>query len=170
MRIRFHVHSTSVDNENGVASGHHDAPLSPLGLEQVNKVKCSALGSIYASTLSRSIETAEIIFPNATIHQDERLCEIDYGDLTRVHKSKIEAVRKDHIERIYPNGESYQAVEKRVREFLLEHAKLDSLTIVSHQAPQLALEVICNHKAWEEAFESDWRNNGKWQPHWEYNI
>ena len=63
-------------------------------------------------------------------------------------------------------------VEIRIRSFLYKYNNLEKITIISHQAPQLALEVICNNYSWEFAFAYDWRSNNpkKWQTHWEYFI
>lgn len=46
------------------------------------------------------------------------------------------------------------------------------VAIVSHRAPQLALEVIVNRKDWRKAIEDDWRNKNpkEWQPGWEYEL
>jgi len=44
LTLFFSPHSTSVDNEAGRASGHHDVPLSAAGRQQAN-----ALGDQYAA-------------------------------------------------------------------------------------------------------------------------
>lgn len=64
-------------------------------------------------------------------------------------------------------------VENRTRSFLndVEHYYKDKhIAIVAHQAPQLALEVIVNHKTWEQAIADDWRKTGAWQPGWIYTT
>lgn len=73
----------------------------------------------------------------------------------------------------FPNGESYQDVKQRIQTFLdFLKAEYDGkhIAIVAHQAPQLALEVLCNNKTWKEAFETDWRRTKTWKPGWEYIL
>jgi len=45
-----------------------------------------------------------------------------------------------------------------------------SVAIVAHKAPQLALEVLLNGKTWEQAFADDWRKKKAWQPGWNYIL
>ena len=64
-------------------------------------------------------------------------------------------------------------VEKRVRnfcEYLLENYNGKTIALVSHKAPQLALEVITKNISWEQAIKQDWRKTKNWQPGWEYII
>ena len=42
--------------------------------------------------------------------------------------------------------------------------------IVSHRAPQLALEVITKKITWEEAIKNDWRKSKEWKPGWIYIV
>ncbi len=44
------------------------------------------------------------------------------------------------------------------------------MSIVAHQAPQLAPDVILNGKTWEQAIDEDWRKKKAWQPGWVYQI
>jgi len=41
---------------------------------------------------------------------------------------------------------------------------------VSHQAPNLALNVLLKEKTWEQAIAEDWRHTKEWQPGWEYEV
>ena len=64
-------------------------------------------------------------------------------------------------------------VEKRIRAFINEIKKThdgETIGIVAHRAPQLALEVITKNITWETAIKNDWRASGDWQPGWEYII
>lgn len=41
------------------------------------------------------------------------------------------------------------------------------VAIVAHKAPQLALNVLLRGMSWEQAFATDWRKTGSWQPEWD---
>jgi len=64
-------------------------------------------------------------------------------------------------------------VKERIASFLddLRRDHRDqSVAIVAHKAPQLALDVLLKEMSWEEAFDNDWRTTGSWQPGWEYEL
>jgi valyl-tRNA synthetase len=42
------------------------------------------------------------------------------------------------------------------------------VAFVSHQGPQLALDVIVKGKTWQQAFAEDWRHTKEWKPGWKY--
>ena len=166
IEITYFAHGTTYDNEKHLASGQVDAKLSKLGILQVKKLADlvdNDFDFIFVSDLSRSIDTAKIVFgKEAQVIIDSRLRECDYGDLTQKVKdwSIIERVNKK-----YPNGESYLDVEKRIKEFINYLKKSYSnkkIAIVSHQTPQLAFEVLINNLSWRNAIKTDWRNYGNW--------
>lgn len=175
-KIVYIVHSTTIDNEASIVSGQKDCLLSPLGKSQAKYLSSTlqnvqeTLGQIFCSTLDRAKQTGVILFPNSPIHYDPRLMEINYGSQTHSPVNLIMTHRIDYISSPYPNGESYLDVEKRMRSFLEDHRCLEAITLISHQAPQLALEVICNRKKWEMALSEDWRIEKKWQPYWIYEY
>ena len=179
MKITYIVHSTSIDNIKGIASGHYDCPLSQKGIQQAHDLKqilCNDssrdFGIIFSSTLQRALNTATIVFGADKVIQDYRLCEIDFGDYTHVSKQEIDLLTMKYIQERFSNGESFQDVENRVRNFLEDNKDHTHITIVSHRAPQLALEVICNGKTWPSAIKLDWRNEnmGSWQTFWNYQY
>ena len=123
---------------------------------------------IYCSHLKRARETAAILFPDQEIIYDSKLSEIDYGMWTHRSKEEVDKVRKNHITQSFERGESYLDMRKRMRLFLND-ISAPIITIISHQAPQLALDVICHDLSFEEALLKDWRliKNG-WKPFWIY--
>lgn len=176
MKITYFVHSITKDNERGVASGWLEAELSEEGIKRIKKlpelISDDSFEVIFPSDLKRAIDSAEIPFGKThKIIPDRRLRETNYGDLDgtpKVFKKKI----KEYIDTPYPNGESYADVEKRMCDFL-EEKKAEGwqhIAIFGHEATQLALEVICNGKTWEEAIDSDWRPTQTWQPGWVYEF
>ena len=79
----------------------------------------------------------------------------------------------EHIDIPFEDGESLKDVEKRMRDFcdyLASEFDGKTVALVSHRAPQLALQVILYNKTWLEAIEDDWRKTGDWQPGWEYEL
>ncbi|MFQ5648038.1 MAG: histidine phosphatase family protein [Candidatus Aenigmatarchaeota archaeon] len=173
--ITYFVYGTTPDNEQGKASGQADIGLSRLGIKQSHELK-ELIGdrkfdAVFCSDLKRAVNTARIVFGKAI--QDKRLREIDYGDLTQTDKSKFEGRMADYVDSPYPNGESYRDVERRIKSFLEEVSEKYAgkhIAIVSHQAPQLALDVLLKGKSWEQAIREDWRKPSGWRPGWEYRL
>ncbi|MCL5430366.1 MAG: histidine phosphatase family protein [Candidatus Marsarchaeota archaeon] len=177
VKVTYFVHGTTIDNENGIATGWAPGELSDTGKEQaVELAKQTAhirFNAVFCSDLKRAVDSATISFSGKNkIIQDKRLRECNYGDFN----SKPEKFKKDmtrYIDRPFPNGECYKDVEKRIVGFVLflkENYDNKHIAIVAHQAPQLALEVITKHKTWKEAITGEWRSVGKWQPGWEYSL
>ncbi len=176
LKIIYIVHNTTTDNEKGIVSGHFDCDLSEKGLMQAKKQRnffypsFMEHGQIFSSNLLRAKKTASIIFEKKEITFDTRLNEIDYGKFTHYPKSEIDKMKLLKIDEKFEDGESYCDVQNRMQTFLEQQIFPGTITIVAHQAPQLALEVICNKKSWQEAFEQDWRNDRLWQPYWIYSF
>lgn len=176
IKITYFVHGTTTDNEKGLATGWQPGELSEIGIKQSrelpNLIKENNFDLVFCSDLRRAIDSAKISFANKyQIIEDPRLREANYGDLTlgKEFKDKL----KLYIDKPFPNGESYKDVEKRIKSFinfLKENYPKKHIAIVSHQAPQLALEVLLNNKTWKQAIDEDWRKKKAWQPGWEYLI
>jgi broad specificity phosphatase PhoE len=75
--------------------GVTDVPLSDLGREQVREAKRHVIGEIYqavwASTLCRSWESAQIVAPGEGVRLDADLREIDFGAWEGLTKEEIAA-------------------------------------------------------------------------------
>jgi broad specificity phosphatase PhoE len=95
VKIIFEYHSTSVDNEAGIASGWRDAPLSPKGREQAKDLgqrrEGEHIDAVFPSDLRRAVETAEIAGNGVPLHPDRRLREYDYGTMTGAPVDQIRA-------------------------------------------------------------------------------
>ncbi|MCL2037927.1 class I tRNA ligase family protein [Candidatus Saccharibacteria bacterium] len=175
VKIDYFVHGSTSDNENEIACAWGDGKLSPLGIEQSEKMaehlKDRKFDAIFCSDLGRAVESAKIFFPGAKIITDKRLREINVGDLEGAPTSEIRD--EEHIDVPFPNGESMHDVEKRVREFLKELGEKyagKNVAVLAHKAPQFAMQVICDGLTWPEAIEKDWRKTKNYQPGWEYNY
>jgi broad specificity phosphatase PhoE len=178
VNITYFVHGTTVDNENDISSGWHDAKLSKLGIEQSvalkNQIDSTKFDVVFCSDLIRAIESARLTFETAVpIKTDKRLRECNYGHYNAKPSEIVEPMQEKCIDTKFPNGESYEDVRLRIADFL-EMLKRDcngkAIAIVAHKAPQLALDVILKGITWEEAFTSDWRKTKSWQPGWQYTL
>jgi alpha-ribazole phosphatase/probable phosphoglycerate mutase len=178
VKITYFVHSTTLDNERNIATGWAPGRLSSLGAKQSRELKLFIshikFNDIYCSDLKRAVDTAEIVFKDEyDIIKDKRLRECNYGDFTRKKIEKFKNRIEDFIHKPFPNGESYKDVEKRIKnfiDFMKEKHEGEHIAIISHQAPQLALEVIIKNKTWKQAIKKDWRKTDAWKPGWEYII
>ena len=170
VKITYFVHGTTMDNERGLSSGWADAELSELGKRQSTElkelIKDKKFDVVFCSDLRRAIESSELTFGNTIeIIKDKRLREINYGDMTRTDSEKVDSTMMDFIKKPFPNGESYEDVEKRIESFLkdlLKNHQGESVAIVAHRAPQLALDVLIKGRTWKQAMKEDWRLRKEW--------
>lgn len=170
--IIFEAHSTSLDNEAGLASGHNDVELSELGRKQSKELgeryADQEFDAIYCSDLRRSYETARLAFSEKyAIIQDARLRECDYGDLTQKLSAIVNPEKANRISDPFPNGESFEQCSSRVADCLKEIAKKydgGTIMIIGHRATQYGLEHIINHISIYDAVTAPWQ----WQPGWKY--
>jgi broad specificity phosphatase PhoE len=176
--ITYFVHGTTTDNEENLSSGWKDVELSELGITQSwelsDLTENQVFDAVFCSDLKRAVDSAEIAWGGKyLIMQDARLRECNYGDLNGHPSTIVEALQEKSITTPMPNGESYEMVKKRISDFL-QHLRSNHdgkhIAIVSHKAPQLALDVILKDMTWEQAFASDWRKTKSWKAGWEYKI
>jgi broad specificity phosphatase PhoE len=178
VEITYFVHGTTIDNEQGLASGWLPGELSGIGREQSKKlgeqVEDEHFDVVFCSDLQRAIDSAELGFGSKyKIIQDERLRECNYGDLSGTPEATFKGTLEKFIVEPFPNGESYTDVEARLAsfvEFLRANYDGKHVAIVAHQAPQLALDVVLKNKTWQQAMADDWRKTKAWQPGWGYAV
>lgn len=147
-------HGETTWNRAGRLQGQLDAPLTRLGLAQVDaagRTLASLLNGtgfrLVASPLGRTRQSATIVAEHLgvdydAIEWDERLKEITLGDwdgyhgwgaLDRDFPHEAERRNADPWNYRYPNGESSQDVQDRVRPFLAEcHAAGGVHVVVAH--------------------------------------
>ena len=121
--------------------GRLDEPLNQNGIDQANQtaqlLKNEKIDIIYSSPLKRAKQTAKIIsqFHNAKIVIDERINEIDLGDLTGTPLIKqnidnladIDFAKKHH-------AEDLQTMFTRCKQFYESIENLDkNILIVAHR-------------------------------------
>ncbi len=174
--IKYFVHGTTTDNLVRKATGWNDGELSEKGIGQVldlkEKIDFNEIDFVISSDLKRAVDSANYIFKDSkNIIHDERIRECNYGDLNGKDNSLVKY--EEHIDNPFPNGESLKDVEKRVRNFcnyLLQNYDGKTIALVSHKAPQLALDVLTKNITWEKAISQDWRKTKSWKPGWTYEI
>lgn len=173
--IWFEPHSTTTDNEAGLASGWNDVDLSEKGLAQskelVERSKSRNLSAIFCSDLQRAVKSAvptsnELHVP---IYADWRLRECDYGDFTKQPKEVMETEKPKHVTEPFPNGESYEQVATRMKDFL-DWLKTNfdgkTIMIIGHRGTHYGLDHWIAGKSLEECVKERF----EWQPGWEYEV
>jgi broad specificity phosphatase PhoE len=171
--VWFEMHATSCDNEAGIASGHFDADLAPVGevqaLELGRRYARTALDTVITSDLRRAWRTAAIAFGDRVrVRRDARLRECDYGELTRAPVALLEARRPEATVRPFPGGESYEQVVERVRPVLQEIARAPgrSVLVIGHRATFYVLEHLLKGVPLADIVTAPW----SWQPGWRYEL
>ncbi len=175
IEIVFETHSTSVDNERGIATGWLQGRLSETGKRQASELgkrrRADNLVAVFTSDLGRAMETAEIAFGGSgiPIHEDWRLRECNYGALNGEAVSRLESERARHIDEPFPSGESYRQVVHRVGEFLHDlFPTFDGarILIIGHAATRWALDHLLRGAALEELVDAPFG----WQRGWLYVL
>lgn len=160
VEIIFETHSTSDDNEAGIASGWRDVSLSPTGRRQAKELgdrhRDDRIDAVFPSDLKRAVETAEIAFPGGAVPicPDRRLRESDYGTMTGAPPDAIDAERLNRVDEPFPNGESLRDVVARVEGFLDDLARDwdgKRVVVIGHRATLLAFAHLPRGVSLEEA-------------------
>ncbi|HRY62985.1 MAG TPA: class I tRNA ligase family protein [Patescibacteria group bacterium] len=145
--LTFFRHTQTNSNKNGITMGRTDMSINNEGSKQAEeiaeKIKNKHFDLIFCSPLKRARETAEILFGKNNLKIDERLTEIDFGQLTGKSWSEADEYR----EAGFPGGESYSDVARRVNDFLAEIFDKypgKRIAIVSHSNIWKVLENIIN--------------------------
>ncbi len=170
MELVYETHSTTVDNERGIATGWLDGELSEYGREQAHLLgeRRRNADVVYASDLGRAVETAEIAFGGTGIpvHLDTRLRECNYGELNGRPAAEIGVRRRlRHVNEPFPGGQSYRQVVEATRAFLDDAvARHDGqrVVVIGHSANRWALqhllegtplgELVAAPFAWQEGW------------------
>lgn len=160
-------HGLTAWNKTGQFQGHTNIPLSEEGKAQAKTLAkylekaSNSVDKVYSSPLIRALETAEIVFPEATIVQDDRLKEVHFGLFEGSTQSQNEAHEswdwwyQDTFKRKAPQGESYEDLRLRVISWLEDLPKLERIVAVAHSGTiQMLLSHILGieHPKWRKRF------------------
>jgi broad specificity phosphatase PhoE len=175
--IIFETHSTTFDNENGIASGWNDTRLSPAGLDQAKQLgeryRDMMPDAIFCSDLQRSVRTAMVAFDSLNLTKlfvDWRLRECNYGEMNGADKTMVDNSKSQYLNLPFPGGgESYAQCADRIASFLTDlKTRFDgkSIMIIGHRATQYGLEHWLANKPLEQIVAESWQ----WQPGWRYTL
>jgi len=171
----YETHSTSVDNEHGIATGWLGGRLSATGREQARQLgerrRRDGIQVVVASDLQRAVETAQIAFADSGMRVllDWRLRECDYGRLNGMPRAQLERERRRRLDEPFPDGESWRQAVDRVGAFLRElRADRDGqrVLLIGHIATRWALDHFVCGVALEDLVDAPF----EWQAGWEYRL
>jgi alpha-ribazole phosphatase/probable phosphoglycerate mutase len=171
--VVFETHSTSEDNEAGIATGWLPGRLSALGRDQARELgerrRDDGLSAVFTSDLGRAVETAEIAFAGSSLPRvaDPRLRECNFGELNGTTEPVHD--RAAHVDVPYPGGESWRQAVERVSRFLEElrpERDGERVLVIGHSATRFALDVVASGSRLGEVMAEPFA----WQPGWEYVL
>ena len=174
--IVYETHAITTDNEAGIATGWLPGRLSQAGRQAAREMgdrrRNDGLAVIYVSDLERALETVRIAFEGSAIpiRVDRRLRECNYGALNGMPTETLARERQQHVDRPWPEGESYQDVVARTRTLLADIlAEWDGqrVLLVGHSANRWALEHVLNDM---DLVELVGAHDFAWQPGWEFVL
>jgi 2,3-bisphosphoglycerate-dependent phosphoglycerate mutase len=173
-RIVFETHSTTEDNELGVATGWLPGRLSTVGREQARSLgarrRNDGVDAVFTSDLWRAVETATLAFagtPLPILH-DWRLRECDYGQRNGMPVHELHRHRGLHLEEPYPGGESWHQAVVRVGRFLEDlPLRWDGcrVFVIAHTATRWAFYHFLDGKRLDDLVDADFQ----WREGWEYS-
>ena len=175
VEIIYETHSTTTDNEMGVATGWLPGQLSENGRKQARELgkrrRSDSIAAVFVSDLRRAVETAEIAFSDSSIpiYQDALLRECNYGALNGMPVARLTAERSRHLDEPFPDGQSYREIVDQMREFLRDLAvnwEGSRVVIIAHSANKWALDYLLKGIALEELVDAPFG----WQEGWRYEL
>jgi len=175
VEVVFETHSTSEDNERGIATGWNGGRLSKTGRDQAARLgerrRNDGIDAVHCSDLERALETAEIAFSDSGIPVllDWRLRECNYGAMNGMPREELEAERLRRLDEPFPEGESWREAVARVIGFLDELPARHPggrVLVIGHVATRWALE----HRALGHSLEELAATPFVWQEGWEYTL
>ena len=175
LELIYETHSTTVDNEEGRATGWLPGELSAAGREQARALgrrrSDDALDAVFSSDLARAVETAHIAFDSSRmpLFLDWRLRECNYGELNGKPVAELDPAKASRVDEPYPGGESYRQVVERVASFLADLARWfdgGRVLLISHASPHWAIQTLLLGRPLEELVVAPF----EWQEGWFYRL
>ncbi len=174
IEIVFETHSTTIDNEVGIATGWLPGELSETGRQQAAELgtrrRDDGIDLVVTSDLARALDTVAIAFDRSsiTVEADERLRECNYGELNGASVDLVHGVRSAHLDVPYPGGESWRQATARVADFLADLAErpVDRVLVVGHVATHWGLRCSIDAAPLERLVTERF----DWLPGWEFRL
>jgi 2,3-bisphosphoglycerate-dependent phosphoglycerate mutase len=175
IEIVYETHSTTEDNECGVATGWLPGTLSSTGRDQARRLgdrrRDDGIDTVFTSDLHRAVETVEIAFAESSVPvlHDWRLRECDYGDRNGTPVSEFDGARRRHLDQPYPGGESWRQAVARVGRFLDDlpvRWEGRRVLVVGHTATRWGLDHLLTGVRLEDLVDAPF----EWQEGWDYRL
>ena len=175
IELVFETHSTTVDNEQGRATGWLPGQLSERGQAQAQQLGRRRLDdgitAVFSSDLTRAAQTASAAFAGSAVPvlYDWRLRECDYGQRNGMPVADLHAHRRDHLDQPYPGGESWRQAVARVGRIIGDlplRWNGQRILIIGHVATRWGLDHFIGNVPLEDLVEQDFA----WQEGWEYRV
>jgi broad specificity phosphatase PhoE len=170
-RLIYETHSTTVDNERGIATGWLPGELSERGRQESRELglRRADVDLVFSSDLHRAVQTVELSGLTVPRAQDWRLRECNYGELNGAPAGALDP-RVDRAHTPFPGGQSYADVVELTRSFLADIKRwydVATVLVVAHSANRWALDhLLGSGQPLEELIESRF----SWQPGWTYAL
>jgi broad specificity phosphatase PhoE len=175
VEIVYETHSTTIDNETGIATGWLPGTLSEAGRRNAAELgvrrRDDGIAIVFSSDLARAVQTAEIAFAGTgiPIRLDARLRECDYGDLNGASVARLKAERLRYIDAPFPGGQSYRDVVAGTQEFLRDLAdgwNGQRVLLIAHSANRWALQHLLEGRELEDLVAAPF----DWQEGWTFTL
>ncbi len=175
LTLVYETHSTTTDNQAGIATGWLPGELSETGRQQARELgerrRDDGIAAIYVSDLKRALDTVAIAFEGSdlSVIVDARLRECNYGRLNGTPRTELDGQRGVRVDEAWPDGESYRDVVERTRT-LLDDVQTQwagqRVLWVGHSANRWALEHLVLGRDLVELVVAEFG----WQPGWEFTL
>jgi len=175
IEVVFETHSTSEDNEAGIATGWLPGQLSTVGRQQASALgrrrREDGIAAVFASDLQRAVETARIAFDGSSmpILLDWRLRECDYGALNGAPADRIHDERRRRLREPYPGGESWRQATDRIGSFLSDPPNRwagQRILVIGHVATRWGLDRFLDGRDLDQLVGEEF----SWREGWEYVL
>ncbi|MEO6998164.1 MAG: histidine phosphatase family protein [Terracoccus sp.] len=174
VELVYETHATTVDNENGIATGWLPGQLSARGraeaIEMGERRRSAAITAVVSSDLARAVETTTIALGGSGIpvHLDTRLRECDYGELNGCSRDDF-GERKGRIDVPFPGGQSYRDVVVNTQSLLADLRRDHNggrVLLVAHSANLWALQHLLDGVPLDDLVDAPFA----WQPGWYWTL
>ncbi len=143
------IRHTTPAVDKGVCYGQLDLDVSDSFIDEAKAIKdCIneiTFDQVYTSPLIRCQRLAHKLFSENTIHEDDRLMELNFGDWENkkwmdIDKATMESWANNFMDQSPPNGETFRQLVNRVNDFI-DHlpSKVDKVALVTHSGVIRAL-------------------------------
>lgn len=171
LRLVYETHSTTLDNEQGIATGWLPGELSAAGRREAAELgaRRKDVDVVFSSDLRRAVQTVEASGLTAPHFQDWRLRECNYGVLNGAPRGALEP-RANRVQNPFPGGQSYWEVMELTRSFLEDLKRWydgQVVLIVAHSANRWSLDHLLGSRA---SLEDLVATPFEWRPGWEYVL